>query len=82
MKHYFFCNAGGASGARLIAASIGLALATATFALDVAGVKVDERARLAGQDLVLNGAGIRYAAAGIVRVYVAALYLPGWFAAL
>ena len=76
MKHYFFCKAGGASVARWIAASIGLALATATFALDVAGVKVDERARLAGQDLVLNGAGIRYAAAGIVRVYVAALYLP------
>ena len=76
MKHYFFCMAGGASVARWIAASVGVALATATFALDVAGVKVDERARLAGQELVLNGAGIRYAAAGFVRVYVAALYLP------
>ncbi|MBL8311669.1 MAG: chalcone isomerase family protein [Burkholderiales bacterium] len=45
-------------------------------ALDVAGVKVDERARVANQELVLNGAGIRYAAAGLVRVYVAELYLP------
>ena len=76
MKHYFFYKAGGASVARWIAASVGVALTTATFALDVAGVKVDERARLAGQELVLNGAGIRYAAAGFVRVYVAALYLP------
>ncbi len=45
-------------------------------ALDVSGVNVDERTRLANQELVLNGAGIRYAAAGFVRVYVAQLYLP------
>lgn len=45
-------------------------------AMDVAGVKVDERVRVANQDLILNGAGIRYAAAGIIRVYVAELYLP------
>ena len=47
-----------------------------SFAVDVSGVKVDDRIRLANQDLVLNGAGIRYAAAGLIKVYVAALYLP------
>ena len=62
--------------ARIVAASVALALATTAFAVDVAGIKVDERLKLANQDLVLNGAGIRYAAAGFVRVYVAALYLP------
>ncbi|MCZ2134699.1 MAG: chalcone isomerase family protein [Burkholderiales bacterium] len=51
-------------------------LAPLASALDVAGVKVDEKTRVANQELVLNGAGIRYAAAGLVRVYVAALYLP------
>ena len=76
MKHIFLRKTGGACLARLIAASVGLALTTTAFALDVAGVKVDERTKLANQELVLNGAGIRYAAAGFVRVYVAALYLP------
>lgn len=51
-------------------------LAPSAFALDVSGVNVEERVRVANQDLVLNGAGIRYAAAGLVRVYVAQLYLP------
>lgn len=60
----------------VVAVSVALSLATTAFALDVAGIKVDERLKLANQDLVLNGAGIRYAAAGFVRVYVAALYLP------
>ena len=76
MNCNFFYRARSDLLSRLITASAGLVFATSTFALDVAGVKVDERAKLAGQDLVLNGAGIRYAAAGFVRVYVAALYLP------
>ena len=76
MKHNFLCKARAKSVARLIAASVGLALASTAFALDVSGIKVDERQKLGNQDLVLNGAGIRYAAAGFVRVYVAALYLP------
>ncbi len=54
----------------------GLALASTTFALDVGGVKVEEKVKVANQDLVLNGSGMRYAAAGLVRVYVASLYLP------
>lgn len=45
-------------------------------ATEVSGVRIDEKMKLANQELVLNGSGIRYAAAGFVRVYVAALYLP------
>lgn len=62
--------------ARVSAAFAGLVLASATFALDVGGVKVEEKVKLANQDLVLNGSGLRYGAAGLVRVYVASLYLP------
>lgn len=51
-------------------------LGSNSFALDVSGVKVDEKMRVNNQELVLNGSGIRYAAAGLVRVYVASLYLP------
>ena len=76
MRQYSFYKVPRLSLRRLIATSVSMVLASSVFALDVAGVKVDERAKLAGQDLVLNGAGIRYAAAGFVRVYVAALYLP------
>jgi hypothetical protein len=45
-------------------------------AVDVSGVKVEEKIRLANTDLALNGAGIRYALGGLVRVYVASVYLP------
>lgn len=79
MTRLFLAKALPAFVSSLIATSValfGMALASSAFALEVAGVKVDERAKLGGQDLVLNGAGIRYAAAGFVRVYVAALYLP------
>ncbi len=41
--------------------------------LEVAGVKVDDKTTLAGQDLVLNGAGVRTRM--IVDVYVGALYV-------
>ncbi len=63
----------------VIAMSLALLWVAATYpaaALDVSGVKVDEKIRLNNQDLVLNGSGVRYAAAGLVRVYVASLYLP------
>lgn len=76
MKHPILPPTRNNSVVRIVAASVAMALATTALALDVAGVKVDERLKLANQDLVLNGAGIRYAAAGFVRVYVAALYLP------
>ncbi len=76
MKYHFFSKAPRIVLGNLIAAAVGLALASSAHALEVAGIKVDEKVRLANQDLVLNGAGVRYAAAGFVRVYVAALYLP------
>lgn len=41
----------------------------------VAGVKFDDRVEVAGQSLVLNGAGLRVKL--IVKVYAVALYLPG-----
>jgi len=41
--------------------------------IEVAGVKYDGNAEVAGQKLVLNGAGIRYKA--IFKVYTAGLYL-------
>jgi hypothetical protein len=62
---------------RALACSILFAAAalvpTAHAAVEVAGVKLDDSIKLAGQDLKLNGAGIRYKA--IFKVYVAGLYL-------
>ena len=43
-------------------------------AAEVEGVKLAEQISVAGQPLVLNGAGARYRA--VVQVYVAGLYLP------
>jgi Chalcone isomerase-like len=51
----------------------GLMLAHTAFALDLAGVKIEETAKVGNQDLKLNGAGIRYKV--IFKVYTAALYL-------
>ncbi len=53
--------------------------AAALFALpawsaEVGGVKLDDKASVGGQELVLNGAGIRTRA--IFRVYVGSLYVP------
>lgn len=43
-------------------------------AAEVEGVTLPDQAQVAGQPLLLNGAGIRYRA--VVRVYAAGLYLP------
>lgn len=43
-------------------------------AADVSGVKLDDTAKVAGKDLVLNGAGMR--TKFIIKVYAAGLYLP------
>ncbi len=51
----------------------GLALSGFSHALDLAGVSVDPRTRVEGQDLALNGAGIR--SRFMIRIYVAALYV-------
>lgn len=56
--------------AMLFAALAGIGAAGAA---EVAGVKLDDVARVANQELKLNGAGIRYKA--IFKVYVAGLYL-------
>jgi hypothetical protein len=44
------------------------------FAADVAGVKLDDKTSLGGQEVVLNGAGIR--TKFMVKVYVGSLYVP------
>ena len=51
-----------------------LALSGAALAAEVGGVKLDDKASVGGQELVLNGAGVRTRA--IFRVYVGSLYLP------
>jgi long-chain acyl-CoA synthetase len=51
-----------------------LVFALPAWSVDIAGVKLDDKANVGGQDLVLNGAGIRSRA--IFKVYVASLYLP------
>ncbi len=59
---------------RTLLLSLLLAAALPAWAAEVAGVKLEDRTNLGGQDLVLNGAGIRTRA--IFKVYVAGLYLP------
>lgn len=49
-------------------------MAGAALAADVAGVKLDDKASVGGQELVLNGAGVRTRA--VFKVYVGSLYLP------
>ncbi len=48
--------------------------AHSALALEVGGIKFEEKIKLANTDLVLNGAGLRTKA--IFKVYAAALYLP------
>ena len=48
--------------------------------MDVGGVKLDDKVAVGGQDLVLNGAGIRSKL--MFKVYVGALYLPAKSASL
>jgi long-chain acyl-CoA synthetase len=43
-------------------------------AAEVGGVKLDDKATLGGQELVLNGAGVRSRA--VFKVYVGSLYVP------
>lgn len=59
---------------RIFFAIAGLLMAQAAAAVQVAGVDYPERATVASQALLLNGAGIRYRF--VVKVYTAGLYLP------
>ncbi len=58
----------------LLAAMMLLQLPAAVSAADVAGIRIDDRARVAQSELQLNGAGVR--TKFVFKVYVAALYLP------
>jgi long-chain acyl-CoA synthetase len=51
-----------------------LCFAAGALAAEVGGVKLDDKAKVGGQELVLNGAGIRTRA--IFKVYVGSLYVP------
>jgi hypothetical protein len=53
--------------------ALSLALLPAVQAVEIAGIKMDDTAKVANTELKLNGAGIRYKA--VFKVYVAGLYL-------
>jgi Chalcone isomerase-like len=59
---------------KLIFAIAVLAISYGAQALEVGDVKLDDKASVGGQELVLNGAGIRTRA--IFKVYVGSLYVP------
>ena len=59
---------------KLLTMTVGLMLAASAQAIDVAGVNIPDKASVGGQELVLNGAGIRTRA--IFKVYVGSLYVP------
>ena len=58
---------------KFILAALFLVLTLSANALEIKGVKVDEKVQVGGNALVLNGAGLRQKA--IFKVYVAGLYL-------
>ena len=57
-----------------IAAALLLSMALPLTAAEVGGLRIDEKATLGGQELVLNGAGMRSRL--VFKVYVGALYVP------
>ena len=58
----------------MLAGALFAAVPRGAQAAEVEGVKLAEQTSVAGQPLVLNGAGARYRA--VFKVYVAGLYLP------
>jgi hypothetical protein len=59
---------------RIVTLALCLLWAHGIHALEVAGVKVEDKARVGANELVLNGAGLRTRV--VFKIYVAALYLP------
>jgi hypothetical protein len=59
---------------RLAFTLMALLFAVPALAAEVGGVKLDDKVSVGGQELVLNGAGIRTKA--IFKVYVGSLYVP------
>jgi hypothetical protein len=53
---------------------LGLLLTAVASAAEVGGVRLDDKVNVGGQELVLNGAGVRTRV--VFKVYVASLYLP------
>jgi Chalcone isomerase-like len=51
-------------------------IASSSFAAEVSGIKFDDQTKVANTQLLLNGAGVRYAAGGFVKAYAMGLYLP------
>jgi long-chain acyl-CoA synthetase len=59
---------------KLLIAIAALVFTSGALALDIGGVKIDDKASVGGQELALNGAGIRTKV--FIKVYVGALYVP------
>ena len=59
---------------KLSIALLAACCALPALAADVGGIKLADKAMVGGQELVLNGAGIRTRA--IFKVYVGSLYVP------
>jgi Chalcone isomerase-like len=57
----------------LAAAILSVAMSSAAWATEIAGVKLEDKAQVAGKDLVLSGAGLRTKA--VFKVYVLGIYL-------
>lgn len=60
---------------KLIATVALLGMSAGAFALEVSGVRLDDKVNVGGAELVLNGAGVR-SKFGLAKVYVAGLYVP------
>jgi len=58
----------------LSVAGLVLAFSASVLAAEVGGIRLDDKAAVGGQELVLNGAGVRTRV--VFKVYVASLYLP------
>ncbi len=54
--------------------AVALCVAATARAADIGGVRLDDKASVGGQELVLNGGGVRTKV--VFKVYVASLYLP------
>ena len=59
---------------RMVIALTAFVSCTVALAAEVGGVKLEDKLSVGGQELVLNGAGVRTRV--VFKVYVASLYLP------
>lgn len=57
-----------------MAAAFGIVVAASAQAAEIGGVKIDDKASVGGQELVLNGGGVRTRV--FIKVYVGSLYVP------